>query len=137
MLLLLMIPVVKAADILYVDDNVDLGETVEVWLENQQPEMSVVHESSPSDAYRRLSDEEFDCIVSDYKMPGMNGIEFLDLVHEEHPTVPTILYTQQGSREIMEAAYKAGVDEFLEKGGGRDTFYRLADCIETVLTRRS
>lgn len=130
-----MMPVIRAADILYVDDDVHFGQTVKLWLENQQPKLSVVHKSRASDGYQLLSADEFDCIVTDYKMPGMNGVEFLRQVHEEYPTMPSILYTRQGSQEIMEAAYDAGADEFLEKGDSSDTFFRLVECIESVLAQ--
>ena len=56
-----------------------------------------------------------DVILSDVRMPGMNGLEFLSTVHEKHPDVPLILLTAYGSVETAVEAMKAGAYDFLTK----------------------
>jgi PAS domain S-box-containing protein len=70
--------------------------------------------SDPTKVIDTLSEEEFDCIISDYLMPYMNGIELASQVKINYDT-PFILYTGQGSEEVASDAFEAGVDDYLRK----------------------
>lgn len=96
-----------------------------------------VHSVESADAALDLLETEgFDCIVSDYEMPGMNGIEFLDAVRETYPDVPFILLTGGGSEQIASRAISAGVTDYLKKGSGKEQFAVLANRIENAVARR-
>jgi PAS domain S-box-containing protein len=73
-----------------------------------------------------------DCVVSDYDMPGQNGIEFLEAVRDDYPDLPFILYTGKGSEEIASDAISAGVTEYLQKESGTDQYTVLANRIENL-----
>jgi signal transduction histidine kinase len=79
----------------------------------------------------RLAVEEFHCIVSDYDMPGQNGIKFLQAVRQEYPNLPFILYTGKGSEEIASKAISAGVTDYLQKKSNTEQFVLLANRIIT------
>ena len=83
-----------------------------------------------------LETERFDCIVSDYEMPGTDGIEFLAAVRETYPDVPFILLTGGGSERIASKAISAGVTDYLKKGVGEEQFAVLANRIENAIARR-
>lgn len=123
--------------VLHVDDEPSLTEIVSEFLEDIHDEMVVATETSARDALDRLfgSDEEFDCIVSDYEMPGINGQEFLELVREKRPNLPFILFTGKGSEEIASQAISAGVTDYLRKGTGTDQYQLLANQIENAVNR--
>ncbi|WP_340102307.1 response regulator [Salinibaculum salinum] len=88
------------------------------FLVREDDRFAVHTETSPGDALVLLREDilDIDCIVSDYDMPGMNGIEFLEAVREECPDLPFILYTGKGSEEITSETISAGVTDYLQKG---------------------
>jgi DNA-binding NtrC family response regulator len=48
------------------------------------------------DALRKCDQDDFNVIVTDYRMEGMNGVELAQKVHEKHPEIPVILVTGYG-----------------------------------------
>ncbi|MFC7028796.1 response regulator [Halomicroarcula sp. GCM10025710] len=80
-----------------------------------------------------LTDEVFDCVVSDYDLPGQNGIVFLRTVREQFPDLPFILYTGKGSEEVAMEAISAGVTDYLQKESGTDQYTVLANRITNAV----
>lgn len=119
--------------VLHVDDEANLAETSALWLEKVSDRLSVVTETSAPDGLDRLDEEDIDCIVSDYDMPEMNGLEFLEAVRETHPDLPFILFTGKGSEEIASEAISAGVTDYLQKEVGTDQYTLLANRIERAV----
>jgi FixJ family two-component response regulator len=56
-----------------------------------------------------------DCVVTDVKMPGMNGLALQALLAAKHPALPLILITGHGDIDMAVAAIKAGAFDFFEK----------------------
>ena len=81
------------------------------------------------------ADSDCDCIVSDYDMPGMNGLELLAEIRAEHPGLPFILFTGKGSEEIAAKAISKGVTDYLQKKGGTDQYTVLANRIKNSVER--
>ncbi|MFB6281060.1 MAG: response regulator, partial [Haloferacaceae archaeon] len=98
--------------ILHVDDEPDFADLAASFLERENDRFVVETATSASDGLDRLADDRFDCIVSDYDMPGRNGIEFLETVREDHPELPFVLYTGKGSEEVASDAISAGVTDY-------------------------
>ncbi|GAB3020647.1 bacterio-opsin activator domain-containing protein [Natronobiforma cellulositropha] len=76
-----------------------------------------------------------DCIVSDYEMPGMSGLDLLEAVRETDPDLPFILFTGKGSEEIASEAIAAGVTQYLQKKPGRDRYTLLANQIKNAVSQ--
>ncbi|UPV76388.1 response regulator (plasmid) [Halorussus limi] len=121
--------------VLHVEDN-DFFASVTADVLSDDYGMSVHTVGSAREGLERLDAEEFDCIVSDYEMPGMDGLEFLDAVRESYPDVPFVLLTGGGNERIASEAVSAGVTDYLQKGEGKDQFAVLANRIENAVTRR-
>ncbi|MEF8829219.1 MAG: PAS domain S-box protein [Haloarcula sp.] len=122
--------------VLHVDDDPGLGDLVALYLERVHSEISVCTERSAAEGLDRLSEDAFDCVVSDHDMPGMDGLEFLKVVREEYEEVPFILFTGKGNEEIASDAISAGVTEYLQKGTGTDQYTVLANRIERAVGER-
>ncbi|SEH45788.1 PAS domain S-box-containing protein [Halopenitus malekzadehii] len=117
--------------VLHVDDQPEFGELVATFLERVNDRITVVSETSVDAGRDRLDAEadRIDCIVSDYDMPGMNGIAFLETVREEYPALPFILFTGKGSEEVASEAIAAGATDYLQKRGGTEQYELLANRI--------
>ena len=101
-------------------------------LETEDERFTVETATSAAEGLERLS-SDIDCIVSDYDMPGQNGIAFLEQVRAEYPELPFILYTGKGSEEVASDAISAGVTDYLQKESGTDQYTVLANRITNAV----
>ncbi|QLH75896.1 PAS domain S-box protein [Halosimplex rubrum] len=120
--------------VLHVDDDPDLSALVASALEREDDRFEVVTATNPDEGLERLAGERVDCVVSDYDMPGTNGIEFLERVRADRPDLPFILYTGKGSEEVASDAVSAGVTDYLQKGTGADQYALLANRIDNAVS---
>ena len=124
--------------VLHVDDEPDLAEMAAEFLEREDDRFTVETARSVEAALEELAGQDVDCIVSDYEMPGTDGIEFLEAVREDHPALPFVLYTGKGSEEIASEAIAAGVTDYLQKGTSLSQYAVLANRVtNAVETYRS
>lgn len=121
--------------ILHVDDEPGFGEMVATYLERERDAFDVVTATSAREDLERLVDAPgaVDCIVSDYDMSGMDGLEFLETVREERPDLPFVLFTGRGSEEIASEAISLGVTDYLQKETGTEQYQVLANRVENAV----
>jgi len=119
--------------VLHVDDDPAFTELTVDMLERQEDQFTVETAHSASEGLELLAGGGFDCIVSDYDMPGRNGLEFLEVIREQFPDLPFILFTGKGSEEVASDAISAGITDYLQKGGGTERYELLANRIETAV----
>ncbi|ABS54859.1 multi-sensor signal transduction histidine kinase [Methanoregula boonei 6A8] len=116
--------------VLYVDDEPDLLEISKLFLE-QSGQFSVDILPSAPEALAAMKVKTYDAIVSDYQMPGMDGIDFLKNVRALGDTIPFILFTGRGREEVVIQALNEGADFYLQKGG--DPTAQFAELTHKVL----
>ncbi|MFB6089582.1 MAG: PAS domain S-box protein [Halobellus sp.] len=121
--------------VLHLDDDPDFAELAATFLERESERIEVVTESSPAEALRRIEEGVVDCVVSDYDMATMNGLEFLESVREDDDELPFILFTGKGSEEIASEAISRGVTDYLQKGTNTDRYTVLANRIENAVSK--
>jgi len=119
--------------VLHVDDDADLAAIASDYLERESDRLSVATVTDPERALDRLRDGSFDCVVSDYQMPGMCGFQLLEAVRAEYPDLPFVLFTGKGSEEVASEAVSAGVTDYLQKETGTEQYAVLANRIENAV----
>jgi len=122
--------------VLHVDDEPDLADLTQTFLEREDEQFAVRTAHSADKALDEISETSPDCIVSDYDMPRRDGLEFLRDVRDEHPELPFILFTGKGSEEIASEAISAGVTDYLQKKSGTEQYQLLANRIRNAVDRR-
>ncbi|HEX6558188.1 MAG TPA: response regulator [Longimicrobiales bacterium] len=75
----------------------------------------VTTEESGEGAMSRLSQQPVDVVVSDLRMPGVDGLELLDWVHKSNPDTRFILLTGYGNEEVERKARELGAYQYLNK----------------------
>ena len=121
----------RSISVACVDDYAELGELTAEGLESMSSRLQATPITDPESVTDRLG--EFDCIVSDYEMPGTDGLELLRQVRVLDDDIPFILYTGEGSEDVASDAISLGVTDYLAKTGGSERFTRLAHRIESVV----
>lgn len=120
--------------VLLVDDDESMLELSTEFLNRELEAITTETYVNPETALTELQCGEHDCIVSDYEMPQMNGLELLSDVRDNDIEIPFVLFTGKGSEEIASQAITAGVDEYLQKGGP-ETYPVLANKIENLVEK--
>ncbi|GGJ06781.1 hypothetical protein GCM10008995_15850 [Halobellus salinus] len=121
--------------ILHVDDEPDFADLTRAFLEQEDDRFTVETAASADGGLEALGDRPPDCIVSDYNMPGRDGLEFLQAVRDEHPNLPFILFTGKGTEEVASDAVSAGATDYLRKESGTGQYSLLANRIRNAVTQ--
>jgi PAS domain S-box-containing protein len=121
---------------LHIDDNQLLLSQVKYILESIEPSLEVVSCNDPMKAVNVLENEYFDCVVVDFMMPGLTGIELAEKIKKVQE-IPIILYTGYGNEELAEKAIIMGIDDYLRKEIYPEHYEDLVEKIMTLSKRES
>jgi PAS domain S-box-containing protein len=123
--------------ILYVDDDPDMSLIFKGYLEKMGGfEVTSVMRGSEAISLV-MSDVPCDIVISDYSMPGMDGIELLKKIQKIPSPPPYILFTGKGREEVVMEAINNGAAFYLQKGGDPHTlFAELAHKIRQAVGKQ-
>jgi len=121
--------------VLHVDDEPAFLDLASTLLERADEAFDVTTVEDAPGALETLDSGQFDCVVSDYDMPGTDGLELLRDVRETDPDLPFVLFTGRGSEEVASEAISAGVTEYMQKGIDGDQFVVLANRVRNAVER--
>ncbi|MDD1767394.1 MAG: PAS domain S-box protein [Methanomassiliicoccales archaeon] len=118
------------------DDDIAIQELAMLFIEKEG--ISRVDTSTSAEAALfTLDAQSYDAIVSDYQMPGMDGIKFLKALRGKGDNTPFILFTGRGREEVVIEALNSGADFYLQKGGDpRSQFAELTNMIRRLVSQR-
>ncbi|KUG20038.1 MAG: PAS domain S-box protein [Methanomicrobiaceae archaeon] len=129
-------PAADHSRILYVDDDSNLLEIGKIFLE-RMGDFIVDVTDSPERALELALSEQYDAVVSDYQMPGMDGIVLLKRIREAGSHIPFLIFTGRGREEVAIEALNSGADFYLQKGGDPTAqFAELANAVRHAIGRR-
>lgn len=122
------------ATILLVDDEPPVLEIAVACLEHEAPEFEVITATSVEEAMSTIERETPDVIVSDYRMAGEDGLEFLAQVRRRWDHTPFILFTSM-AREEFPDTLPSTLTDYQQKSIGVAQFSVLATRIRCALER--
>ncbi len=115
--------------VLAVDDEPYLLDLTKIFLEND-PRILVDIAGSGQEALTMVGTTFYDCLISDYQMPVMDGLELLKVLRSKGWDVPFILFTGKGREDVAVNALNLGASFYLQKGGGVEAqFTELANMV--------
>lgn len=121
--------------ILVVDDETDVLEVLKLTLESaEQFDAEVSTAKDAEEALDKMKDRDFDVIISDQRMSGMDGVELLSLVKDNYPDTVRMMITGYSDLELAkEAINRAQVYNFVEKPWEND---EMRDMVAEALEER-
>jgi len=99
--------------VLVVDDDPVVGKSFDRVLAGKGYSVISVHDAA--EALERMRQAEYDLVVTDIKMPGMDGLELAETLHARRPWTPVLIVTGYGTESDEARAKAAGVSAFLHK----------------------
>lgn len=118
--------------ILLVDDEVDFVETMTKRFRIRK--MPVLSASSGAEAMQLLNEQEFDVVILDVRMPGMDGLETLRQIRAKHPLTEVIMLTGHASLETGMQGMSLGAYDYVLKPADFD---ELLDKVRRAAERKA
>ena len=116
--------------ILHVDDCADDMELISLQLERVSRNLSITGVEGVDEALTALEEESFDCIICDYEMPVLNGLDLLTRLRRAGNPIPFVFLTGQGNEKLVVEALRNGANDYFTKHNGFAPFARLVNAIE-------
>lgn len=123
---------VERPAILVVDDSPSDGQLVVATIRSAKSDWSVAAALSGAEALAKIRQQIPDLVVTDLRMPGMDGMELLSAIRLEFPELPVVIFTALGSERLAVEALEQGAASYVPKTQLKE---RLIETIEQVLDR--
>ena len=118
--------------ILLIDDDEWIRDSLALFMESEGCHLKACE--SAEEALETLDQQAYDIIIADYRLPGMNGLEFFKKAENFCPRVIRILITAYSNEGIVAEANRIGIEDFIEKPFTTQTIEAsLSRLIEKVI----
>lgn len=123
--------------VLIVDDDPALLHALPETVRTRMHDVLVETTDTARDALRRIAQTDYDAIITDLKMPGMDGLALLNEIRSLRPLTPTLLITGHGEHDLAVQALRGGAYDFIQKPIDRDYFLAsLSRAVQVYQLRR-
>lgn len=113
------------AKILIVDDEESVRRVLSIQTRRMGHEISEAENGKL--AWELIQNQKFDTIITDLKMPELDGLELLALVRKHHPEIPVIMMTAHGTIDTAVEAMKRGAFDYITKPFNQDEFLKTVE----------
>src|SRR3954470_2818084 len=125
----------KQHKILLLDDDQDVLDLYKEMLSSLPSRPDVQTANSGARAIALLEAESFTLLISDLKMPKMDGLQLLTIVRKRFPSLRTVVMSALNDQQFKDRAYSMGIDQFLEKPRTGKEINYFCECIEGLLIK--
>jgi DNA-binding NtrC family response regulator len=122
---------IRKMKILLVDDDEWIRDSLSIFFEAEG--CHVLALETAEEGLSAIKDHTFDLIIVDYKLPGLDGLEFLKRIHNTQPGAIKVLITAYRDENVVSEAKKLKVHGFIEKPFTSDTI--MASLAYTIKMR--
>ncbi|QGN06848.1 response regulator [Halorhabdus sp. CBA1104] len=121
--------------VMLVDEDQDILDITSTFLEREDDALDVLTVTETATALETIQAEPaaVDCVISDYSMPEMTGVEFFHAVRDVAPTVPFFFFTGRDRQQIDAELGEQSVTGYVQKGTGTDRYADLATEIRDAV----
>jgi PAS domain S-box-containing protein len=124
--------------ILFVDDNKEYLMLAKLFMEKIDKNLNVVTVDSAIKALELLEQKNYDLIISDYQMPTIDGLDFLELIRKKlELEIPFILNTGKFQEDLYTNAMNLGATRCVKKGGEKKHFICLIELIKSLISHNT
>ena len=127
----------KQHKILLLDDDQDVLDLYKEMLASLSSKPEVQTANSGARAIALLESESFTLLISDLKMPKMDGLQLLTIVRKRWPSLRTVVMSALTDESFKDRAYAMGIDQFLEKPRTKQEINFFCDCVDGLLNKES
>lgn len=121
--------------VLFVDDDMDFLQISKSYLQKIFPDILVTTCSTVKEALDILTTKQFECIISDYQMPQIDGLELLKIIRKQNEKIPFIIFTGKSREEVAIEALNLGASQYLIKGSDIESqYHQLGHSIRQLVS---
>lgn len=122
--------------LLIVDDERLEREGVKYLLAQEEGEWKIYEASNGKDALQILREEEIDLLLTDIKMPHMDGLELTSRVRELYPELPVVIFSGYSDFAFAQEAMRYGVTEYVLKPVDPEEFHKIIRKTQDMISDR-
>ena len=120
----------KEMKILLIDDDEWIRHSLALYFEGEGCHLLALE--TAEQGLEELKRHDYPIIIADYRLPGMDGLEFLKQIHDSHSQAMKILITAYRSEDVVSKAIRTGIDDLIEKPFTTKT---IEDCLSRLIDK--
>ena len=99
--------------ILLIDDDEWIRDSLTIFFDGEGCHLTAFE--TAEEAVQAIEKDRYDIVISDYKLPGMDGLEFFRFIGRSHPHAIKIVITAYGNEDVALEAKRIGINALIEK----------------------